>query len=116
MSESKWFAHQLHIARSAVRSATQQVQGQISITSESVMNPLRQVVSQVVGGVWKGGGADAFVEEINTIFLPTLQQLVQSVTRMNSHITYAIDVMDRAEQQATGVANQMGETFRNVYR
>ncbi len=55
----------LKLARQVVESVMGQLMQQFNVVQEQAMSPMKAMVDQVVGGVWVGDGADAFVEEVS---------------------------------------------------
>ena len=54
---------------------------------------------QVVGGVWQGDGADAFVNEVSSISIPSVGQVGQQISTMSVNVQFARDVIDQADEQ-----------------
>jgi uncharacterized protein YukE len=70
------------------------------IVEQQAMSPLRLVVQQVLGGVWKGQGANAFVEEVSKISIPGIGQVGQHLTTMSQKLRFAEETIDRADEAA----------------
>ena len=52
---------------------------QQNILEEQVQGNIRAIIGQVTSGVWIGAGADAFVQELQTEFLPVSASLDNSI-------------------------------------
>jgi hypothetical protein len=106
----------LRFARSVVRSIVNQTTQQINLVSEQVQTPLNTMVQSVVGGVWRGRGAEAFIQEINGEILPMLSQIVLAFTGVNSNITYSIDSLDQADEQVRSMSHDLGDLYEGIYK
>lgn len=88
----------IKIARAALDSVLSQLTSQVRVVTEQALNPARAMVQAVVGGIWRGNGADAFVNEISSLMIPGVGQVIDQITQLGSDITSARDVMDRADE------------------
>jgi phage-related protein len=104
----------LKIARSVVRNVTQVITGQINLIQDAVTAPLRSMVQQVVGGVWRGEGANRFVAEMTSEIIPQLTGVGSLAGNFGGLINRALDVMDRADRQATSKANALMDVFQKI--
>lgn len=105
----------LRLARQVVQGVLSQLMQQLNIVRESALAPMRAIVQQVVGGVWKGDGANAFVEEVSSLMIPGVGQVADHITIMHQNLQRAVDVIDRADQQVHSKANSLGDIFGAIY-
>lgn len=105
----------IRFARQVVRNVMSQLTQQLNITEEQALNPMRSMVQEVVNGVWIGEGANAFVEEVSTLFIPGVGRVMETITTVNRNIEHAIDVIDRADEQVNATVNSLGDLFGGVY-
>lgn len=105
----------LRFARKVVQNVMSQLTQQLNIVQEQAYTPIQQMVQQVVGGVWIGRGADAFVEEINSMMLPNINQITQNIGTMGRNIQNAIDVIDRADDQVNNAVNGLADLFGGIF-
>ena len=93
---------------------------QMGIVIEQCVNPLDVIVKQVVGGVWKGDGANRFVEEMTNIVRPQLTKLSDSIGATGPQISKAMEIMQEADRLAANrMANGAGslmDDFKYIYR
>lgn len=103
-----------------VTSVVDEVVGQLgqfqSLLGDQVYNPIQSMIGQVNDGIWTGEGANAFVEEANSIFLPTAQQIGGGIGGLIGGITAAVDVMEQADTKAAGLVNDLTMEFENIYK
>jgi len=92
-----------------------QIMSQAKIVEDAVTSPLRALVGQVMGGVWKGDGADKFVQEMTNDVIPMLVNIMNVNYSYSSAIRKALDRMNQAEQQAAQAANTLMEVFGQIY-
>lgn len=90
----------LRFIRSNVGTQCAQLGRLLSIVEQQAMTPIRLIAQQVLGGIWKGKGANAFVEEITRLTLPGVGRVSEHLTLMNQKIQFAQDVIDRADEHA----------------
>jgi hypothetical protein len=92
-----------------------QIFSQVKIIEEAVTSPLRAVVGQVMGGIWKGDGADKFTQEMTQEVIPMLVNIMNINNSYSGAIRKSIDRMNQAEQQAAQAANTLMEVFGQIF-
>jgi len=92
-----------------------QIMSQVKIIEEAVTSPLRALVGQVTGGIWKGDGADKFVQEMTAEVIPSLVNTMSVNNSYSSAIRRSLDRMNQAEQQAAQAANTLMEVFGQIF-
>lgn len=89
----------LRFVRGLVGSCCAGLIQQLGVVEEQAMNPMKLIVEQVQGGtVWKGEGANAFVEEVQSISIPGVGQIGEHISFLNTNIKAAEEIMDRADE------------------
>lgn len=106
----------LRFARQVVANVLSQLTQQLNIVQQQAMAPMRQMIQQVVGGVWVGDGADAFVQEVSSLMIPGVGKVGENITTLQSNINRAIEVMDRADQQVNNMVRGLADVFAGIYR
>jgi hypothetical protein len=105
----------LRLARAIVMEVIGQLIQQIEIVRDQAENPFRTMLQQVTGGIWRGRGANAFAEEVNSVLLPQVARIIESVVFINGRIQHACDVIDEADQDVNRMANGLGDLFEGIY-
>jgi hypothetical protein len=105
----------LSFAREIVQGVMSQITQQLSIITDAVESPIKNMVQQVVGGVWKGRGSEAFVNEINSVVFPLIAGCLTGVTGVNTNINKAMDIMDQAENAVTGIVGEIADVFGGIF-
>ncbi len=105
----------LRFARSVVNSVMNQINQQMNIVRESAMSPVNQMVQQVVNGIWRGRGADAFVHEMQTVVLPAFANLLTGVGNTQSQINHAIEIMQTADTNSSSKIGSLVDVFRSIF-
>lgn len=105
----------LRFARAVVQNVMAQVMKQINEVQQQAYSPIQQMVQQVVSGIWIGRGADAFVEELNGLIMPDINQVTDNMTLMNNNIQQAVEIIDQADAQVTTAVNSLGDVFAAIY-
>ena len=89
----------MRFARKVVEGVLSQLTQQLNVVQEMAMAPMRAMVQQVVGGVWRGEGANAFVQEVNNLMIPGVGRVAETITGLNANLRFAQSVMDRADEE-----------------
>ena len=105
----------LRFARQVVSSVTGQLTQQFNVVEQMAMAPVRAIIGQVTGGVWKGDGADKFVQELSTMMIPGIGRVGSQIQRLNSNLQRAIQVMDQADAQVSSLAKGLGDVFGGIF-
>lgn len=88
----------------------------LSRVTEEVTSPLRTMVNQVTGGIWKGDGADRFVNEMTSEVLPALTSIVGINTSFIGALQKSMETFRNAEKQATSKANELVDIFGDIFK
>jgi hypothetical protein len=105
----------LRLARQVVAGVMSQLMQQMNIVQQQAYRPMEMMVQQVVGGVWVGKGADAFVQEVQSLMMPNTDQIIQHITRTHRDIQRAVDIIDRADRQVQQRVNALGDVFNAIF-
>lgn len=105
----------IRFARQVVQGVRSQLTQQLNIVEEAALNPMRTMIQAVTGGVWRGQGADAFVDEVASMMIPGVGVVGQHITMVQNNLQRATDIIDRADQQVTTMANSVGDLFEGIY-
>lgn len=109
------FGAVLRFARQVVESILSQLMQQFNVIEQQARNPMQAMIQQVVGGVWIGEGANAFVEEVSSLMLPGVGRVGETITTMHRNLNHAIDVMDQADQQVNSLVGGLIDIFGGIY-
>lgn len=102
----------LRLARQVVESVLSQLLQQNNIVQNMALAPMRAIVQQVVGGVWRGDGADAFVSEVTQMMIPGVGRVSDTITKLNSNVRFAQDTITQADQKVNRlVQSRLTDTF-----
>jgi uncharacterized protein YukE len=82
-----------------VEQVLQQLVQQFTVVQEQALAPVREIVAEVTGGVWKGDGAVAFVNELNSLAIPGIGRVGEAITTANKNLQFARETIDAADQQ-----------------
>lgn len=107
----------IKIAKQVVKSIQQGIMQQVNIVDTAVKAPVNAMIGQVVGGMWVGDGADAFVEVCKNLVLPETESIMSTGRTMHGGIGKALDIMEGADKQATGfISDLTGSYFKGIYK
>lgn len=83
---------------------------------EDMSSNVRNQAEGLVGGVWTGADADAFLQEVLTRFIPEVADLVAAIGGFGISLNSAVQVITVMDDDVIGKANQLYDTFSQVYR
>lgn len=105
----------LRIVRSVVNHVISMITSQVNLIQDAVTSPLRGLVQQVTGGIWKGEGANRFVQEMTSEVIPSLVNIGSMNMGFGNGIKKALDIMDQADRQAQSKANELFDVFGKIF-
>jgi len=100
---------------SLARSAVSQIMKFINQITDGVTNPLKANVAQVVGGVWKGKGADRFVEEMNNVVVKQLENMAVNMIGLPDGVNRTIETIQNADKKAAGLISGLADQFKGIF-
>lgn len=92
-----------------------QIMKQINVIQDAVTSPLRGLVNEVMGGVWKGEGANRFVQEMLSEVIPMLVNITGFGSNYANAISKAQNRMNQAINQATSKAQTLFDVFNGIF-
>lgn len=92
-----------------------QILQQVNIVQDAVTAPLRALVQQVMGGIWKGDGSVRFVNEMTSEVIPMLVNIMGFNTSYANAIKRSQDRMHQAFKQATSSAQTLFDVFNQIF-
>jgi len=105
----------IRMARQVVQNVSSQLTQQVNIIQNQALQPMRMMVQQVMGGIWIGEGANAFVEEVSSLMIPGVGQVIDQVTITNQNLNRAVEVIDEADKKVQGMVNSLSDVFARIY-
>ena len=106
----------IRIARQVLNTVLSQLSQQFDVVTDQALSPMRMIIQQVTNGVWVGQGANAFVEEVSSLMIPGVGQVGTNINTIADNLRFAVDVMDRADEQVNTMVNGLADIFDGVYR
>jgi uncharacterized protein YukE len=106
----------IRLARKVLQGVLSQLAQQLNVVEEQALSPMRSMVEAVTGGVWRGQGATAFVDQVSSIMIPGVGQVGQNISTVSKNIQFAVDVMDRADETVNNKVNALADLFDGIYR
>lgn len=105
----------LRMARAAVQNALGQLTQQFNVVQQQAYRPMQMMVQQVTGGIWIGRGADAFVQEVQSLMMPNTNQIADQIMRTRGNVQFAMDRIDQADQQVRSRVNALADVFGAIF-
>ena len=87
---------------------------QTQVITDAVSNPLNGIINQVSGGIWKGQGADRFVEEMKSQILPMLASLFTINMNWVGAIKKSQETIKTGQQSAAQMAAGLVDDFNKI--
>jgi uncharacterized protein YukE len=88
----------MRMARSILQSVLQGLVQQLNVVEQMAMAPLKMMVQQVVGGAWKGQGADAFVNEVTSLLVPNVETVKEHIGNTSKNLDFARTRVEQGDQ------------------
>lgn len=104
----------IRIARAVVQQVISMIRQQLDIVDNEVKTRLNSYIEEVVGGAWKGKGADAFVASIREEALPMLTDMVDTTNELSRGILRGVEIMDEADAQVRGLVSGLEDQFNAI--
>ena len=106
----------MRLARAALQQVINQINQIIQETLDSVLNPVEAIMSEIGGGdSWRGDGANAFVDEVQSVLIPDVNQLLQSSTQGITSMNAAEQIMTDAENEVNSMIDGWADTVVGIY-
>ena len=104
------------LARAGVDYVAEELNKKVQAVTELALKPVQLMAQQVVGGtIWRGNGADAFVEAVSKLVVPDTNQMMGHITELNGNIHNAVNVMDQVDVKVSAGFEQLGDVFSKIY-
>ena len=105
----------IRMARRILQNVLSQLTQQLNVVRDQALSPMRMMVQQVMGGIWIGQGANAFVEEVSSLMIPGVGQVMSQISTTTRNINHAVEVIDEADKKVQGMANSLSDVFGRIY-
>jgi uncharacterized protein YukE len=103
----------MRFARKVVEGVLSQLTQLLSMVQEMAMAPMRLMIQQVTGGVWRGNGANAFVQEVSSLMIPGVGKVATTITGLSNNLKHAQSVIDRADEEVNKIVkSKLTDTFK----
>jgi hypothetical protein len=104
----------IRIARAVLQDVMSQTTQQFNVVENEVQRQMQNHISEVLGGVWTGNGADRFVASINEEAMPVVSEITGSLTNTNVNVQTALEIMDNADQKVRQMVDNLANTFEQI--
>jgi hypothetical protein len=92
-----------------------QILQQVNVIQDAVTAPLRGLVQQVTGGIWKGDGSVRFVNEMTSEVIPMLVNIMGINMGFANAIKKSQDRMNQAIKQSTTQVQTLFDVFGQIF-
>jgi len=106
----------LKLVYSAVNGVMGMINKLLNQITQEITSPLRVMIRNVTGGIWKGDGAERFVNEMNSMVIPGLLSLVGINTSFLGALKKSTEIFQSADKMATSKANELVDVFGNIFK
>jgi hypothetical protein len=106
----------IRMARKVLEGVLSQLTRQVNILEDMALSPMRTIVNSMTDEVWRGEGAEAFKEEVSGLFIPGVGRVSEHITSISSSISFAMDVIDRADEEVSKKTLTLGDLFGAIIR
>ena len=103
----------IRFARKIVEGVLGQLMQQFNVVEEQALAPMRAVIQEITGGVWRGEGANAFVEEVSSLMIPGVGKVATKISNWGNNLRFAQDRIDQADETVSRlVQSRLMDTFK----
>ena len=81
---------------------------------QQVMDTIENGVNPLEGGLWTGGGADAFYEEVRTRLIPEITALIASIGGFQTSIIRSEERIVQADNEVTRVVDDLRNAYEDI--
>ncbi|MGB1250288.1 MAG: hypothetical protein ACPG8W_06620 [Candidatus Promineifilaceae bacterium] len=100
--------------RANVEMVIKQLSEQARLIEEQIQAQAQGTVNTIQSGMWRGNGADRFVEEIQTTYIPDATRVVESCQLAINSIIRAIELLDEADTRTMTMASGLEDLIRQI--
>ena len=105
----------LKVVFPSIDQVTQQIGNYQKMLDDVVKTPIEGMMGQVENdGIWMGDGADLFVRECRSTFLPETLGIFDKFKNQIDGINEAADIMREADKASAQVANELLDLAKNI--
>ncbi|MBX0329899.1 hypothetical protein K2Z83_19730 [Oscillochloris sp. ZM17-4] len=90
----------ISLAKAVLEKVLSQLNKVIADIAEQGLAPLQRLVQGEVEKVWRGKGAQAFIDELSSIFIPGVGRVSDNLTKLHGDIQSARDRIEQADREA----------------
>jgi len=94
-----------------IESALGGLGGILNTITNEIEQPIKSMVQQVLGGIWKGKGADAFVDMINNQVMGGVSKAQTHVGNYRLHINSSVELMNGGDMKGAQVTGSLEDSF-----
>jgi len=99
----------------AVDNVIDQITGQLKSVADDVESPINSLVGVITGGAWEGDDATAMVEEITTVVLPMVAELIAAIAGISTGVGNAAQLVQDTDAKAEGLVGDLVNTFGSIF-
>jgi hypothetical protein len=99
----------------AVEGVLNEILNQGKVVQDAVESPVNALLGTIMGGAWEGDDADAMANEITSVVLPMVADLIAAIFGMSSGITQSADNIKNADNQALGIVEDLVGVFQSIF-
>jgi len=109
----------------AIDSVLGQITSFANQIQDQVYSPIDGFVNEVMNGVWRGNGANSFVQEMREVVMPEVANLVASIAgggggggfggAFTGLINQAVGIIGELDDAISGIGNAIGDVFDSIF-
>jgi len=80
-----------------------------------VQDAIKSALDPIIGGAWKGQGADAFINVVQTQLLKAAETAIESITGLGNLIEDALDIIKAADAILSAPAEIVEGIFDAIF-
>jgi uncharacterized protein YukE len=105
----------LRLANPVVRNIISQILNRLNVVEEQAMNPIKAMVQAVTDNIWRGEGANAFVEEVTSLLIPNVESILAKLGKTSNDLNHAVETIEQADETVDRMIRSRLSDIFNFY-
>ena len=98
-----------------VSGALGMITGAQNLFESAIIGVAKAIVGQVTGGIWKGNGANKFVEMVTTQFISLATTGQTNTQATGNNLNVAQQIVQDGDNMANGIVNDLENVFSSIF-
>ena len=92
-----------------------QIMKQINVVGDQIQAPFESFLKEILSGAWEGDDADRFVEEVRSVVLPEVSEILNVFGNITGGVQQAADIIESADSKVQNIIDEVGGLFGSIF-